>query len=127
MKVTEKVKSMGLVSDITNRKRAFMTLNNGFKLAVRATSTPVNIGGNQYFRINNAKCTNRDLDFFVCLCKNKREDIHFIIPSSAMPQSVVTLLPQAAPDQSKYSRFKEAWSLLLQEKSGYAMQDSPIN
>jgi hypothetical protein len=117
MKVTKKMKSMGLVSDITNRRRSFMTLNNGFKLAVRATATPVTIGKKQYFRINSAKCPNRDLDFFICLCKHKKEDIHFIIPTSAMPQTVVTLLPKAAPDQSKYSRFKEAWDLLLEENS----------
>ena len=122
MKVTEKMKSMGLDSDITNRKRSFMTLNNGFKLAVRATATPVIIGKKQYFRINNAKCPNRDLDFFICLCRNKKEDIHFIIPSSEMPQSVVTLLPKAAPDQSKYSQFKEAWDLLLQENIDDAHQ-----
>lgn len=113
LRVSEKMKSLGLESNIADRGRLQMIFTNGYKLALRATSTPVMLGKKQYFRINNAKCTHTDFDFFICLCKNKKDDTHFIIPSNAMPRSVVSLLPQAGPDQSKYAQFKEAWHLLV--------------
>ena len=111
-KVRRKIESMGLLVDVKESESYSLTLNNGYKLAIRATSTPVLIGNNQYYRINNAKCAIQDFDFFICLCKYSKEDIHFIIPSDIMPKSVLTLLPKAGPDQSKYAPFKEAWNLL---------------
>jgi hypothetical protein len=110
--VTKKIKSMGLLNDGEERKGLSLTLSNGYKLAIRATSTPVSIGKKQYYRINNSKCEVRDFDFFLCLCKQYKEDIHFIIPSDIMPRSILTLLPNAGPEQSKYTRFREAWNLL---------------
>jgi len=120
--VREKIKSMGLLSDGEEREGLYMTLNNGYKLAIRATSTPVLIGKKPYYRINNSKCTVRDFDFFICLCKYYKEDIHFIIPSDIMPRSVLTLLPNAGPDQSKYAQFKEAWNLLQRKNQRDAFQ-----
>lgn len=120
--VRKKIKAMGLLSDGEERESLCMTLNNGYKLAIRATSTPVLIGKKRYYRINNSKCTVRDFDFFICLCKYYKEDIHFIIPSDIMPRSVLTLLPNAGPDQSKYARFKEAWNLLHGENQRDAFQ-----
>ena len=111
-KVRKKIESMGLLADVKENENFSLTLNNGYKLAIRATSTPVLIGNNQYYRINNAKCPIQDFDFFICLCKYSKEDVHFIIPSDIMPKSVLTLLPQAGPEQSKYAPFKEAWNLL---------------
>jgi hypothetical protein len=111
-KVWKKIESMGLLADVNDNENYSLTLNNGYKLAIRATSTPVLIGNNQYYRINNAKCTIQDFDFFICLCNYSKEDVHFIIPSDIMPKSVLTLLPQAGPEQSKYAPFKEAWNLL---------------
>ncbi|KPK14554.1 MAG: hypothetical protein AMK69_28380 [Nitrospira bacterium SG8_3] len=110
--VRKKIESMGLLPDGEKKEGLSMTLNNGYKLAIRATSTPVPIGKKQYYRINNSKCTVRDFDFFICLCKSDNEDIHFIIPSEIMPRAILTLLPHAGPDQSKYAQFKEAWNLL---------------
>ena len=110
--VRNKIKSMGLLSDGEEREGLSMTLSNGYKLAIRATSTPVFIGKKQYYRINNSKCAVQDFDFFICLCKQYKEDIHFIIPSDIMPRSILTLLPNAGPDQSKYAQFREAWNLL---------------
>ena len=117
IKVSEKLKSMGLVSDIMNKGRSYMILTNGYKVALRATFKPVMINKKEYFRINNARRTNTDFDFFTCLCRNRKEDIHFIIPSNVMPRSTVSLLPQATPDQSKYAQFKEAWHLLVHKNS----------
>jgi len=118
----ERIKSMGLLSNEEEREGLYMTLSNGYKLAIRATSTPVLIGKKQYYRINNSKCAVRDFDFFICLCKQYKEDIHFIIPSDIMPRSVLTLLPNAGPDQSKYAQFREAWNLLQRKNQRNAFQ-----
>jgi hypothetical protein len=111
-KVSEKVKSMRLNATIENNGHSYIVLNNGYKIDLRISSTPVKIGKKQYFRINVSKCATSDFDFFICLCRNEKEDTYFIIPSNEMPGSNVLLSPQSNPDQSKYARFLEAWPLL---------------
>lgn len=113
LKVSEKMKSMRLNPNIENNGHSYMILNNGYKLDLRISSTPIQIGEKQYFRINISKCANSDFDFFICLCRNKKEDTYFIIPSNEMPGSNVLLSPQSTPGQSKYARFIEAWPLLI--------------
>ena len=112
MKVRKKMKSLGLDATVMIKGRSYIILNNGYKLALRATSKPVKIGKKQYFKINNEKCTNGYFDFFICLCRNQKEDIHYVIPSNVMPRSSVSLLTQTSPNQSKYAQFEEAWHLL---------------
>ena len=113
LKISEKMKSMRLNATIENNGHSYMVLNNGYKLDLRISSAPVQIGKKQYFRINISKCANSDFDFFICLCRNKKEDTYFVIPSNEMPGSNVLLSPQSNPGQSKYARFKEAWPLLI--------------
>lgn len=113
MNVTDKMNSMGIASRVTNTGGGHVVLTNGYKLALSVATTPVIIGGKHYFGFNNSKCTHRDLDFFICLCKHESVNIHFIIPIEAMPPScIVSLLPMATEDQSKYTQFREAWHLL---------------
>jgi hypothetical protein len=113
LKIREKMNSMRLKATIENNGHSQLILKNGYKLDLRISSTPLQIGKKQYFRINVSKCANSDFDFFICLCRNKKEDSYFIIPSNEMPESSVLLSPQSTPDQSKYARFLEAWSLLI--------------
>lgn len=113
IRVAEKIKSMGHIAYITNRGRTYMISTNGYKLCVRYASAPVRLGKKQYFRITTPKRTNADFDFLICLCRNGKDNTYFIIPSDFMPRSIVTLLPQATPDQSKYARFRDAWHLLM--------------
>jgi len=112
LKVSEKMKSVGLDANIENRGRSFIILNNGYRLDLRVTSTPVRIGRQNYFRFNIAKRVDINFDFFICLCRNRGEDVHFIIPFDFLPRSSISLLPHSRSDQSKYARFREGWSLL---------------
>ncbi len=114
MQVSEKMKSMGIISNISDGA-PYMILTNGHKLALKSSSRPVMINGKQYYRF--AKGANSDVDFFVCLCRKENEDIHFIIPADAMPRSAIFLLPQAAPSQSKHACFREAWHQLAPDNS----------
>ena len=112
MKVRKKMKSMGFIFNITNRGRLLLILTNSYKLALKITYKPIRMNKKQYFRITNTKYTYVDIDFFICLCSNKEDDIYFIIPSNAMPKYTLLLSPHSTPGQSKYARFKEAWHLL---------------
>ncbi len=113
MSVKDRMSYMGVTSRIINAGRRHVVVTNGYKLALTVANTPVMIGNKHYFRFNNSKHTPKDLDFFICLCKNERENVHFIIPTEAMPpKCIVSLLPGATEEQSKYTQFREAWHLL---------------
>jgi hypothetical protein len=117
IKLGEKIKYMGVTYNIPNRGRSNMILTNGYRLGLRSSSKPILIRKIQYFRFNNGTRTNEDFDFFICFCRTKKGDVYFIIPSSVMPRTVVYLLPEGTPKQSKYAQFKEAWHLLMHENS----------
>lgn len=115
MKAKEKMRSMGISSDLTNEGRKYMLLTNGQKLILKSSSKPTRIGRKQYFRIHYSALSSMDCDFLICLCGDKEEGIFYVIPKGAMPRRTISLLPHAGDNESKYTRFKEAWHLL---KSG---------
>jgi len=115
MKVGEKMKSLGLPCNITNKGNSYTIFTNGYKLGFRISATPTLINKREYFRINNATRPNAQKDFFICLCRKRAEDIYFIIPANVMPKALISLLPDATPEQSKYAQFKEAWHLLAHQ------------
>jgi hypothetical protein len=117
IKVGEKIESMGVTYNIPYRGRANIILANGYRLGLRSSSKPILIRQKHYFRFNNGTRTDEDFDFFICLCRAKKGDVYFIIPSSVMPRIVVYLLPEGTPKQSKYAQFKEAWHLLVHQDS----------
>ena len=110
--VVAKFQSLGMIARISNKGREYMIFVNQYKLILRTTSTPVILHDNEYFRINIKNCVDTDCDFFICICQDKEKATHFVIPSHAMPRSVISLLPEATQDRSKYARFKEAWNLV---------------
>ncbi len=113
MSVKDRMNYLGVTSRIINAGRRHVVMTNGYKLALTVANTPVMIGNKHYFRFNNSKHTPKDLDFFICLCKNEKENVHFVIPTEAMPpKCIVSLLPGATEEQSKYTQFREAWHLL---------------
>lgn len=112
MRVEQKMKSMGLSYRVQSRGNSYAILTNGYRLAFRVSANPTLIGKRAYYRINNSSLANEEFDFFVCLCRKKSRDTHFIIPSSVMPKALISLLPEATPEQSKYAQFREAWHLL---------------
>jgi hypothetical protein len=123
MNVGEKMKSIGLPYKIINKGNAYTILSNGYKLGLRISSKPTIIGKKRYYRINNAMRANGPMDFFVCICRNRSKDTHFIIPSNAMPKALIALSPESTPNQSKYAQFKEAWHLLYPK----TWKDAPQN
>jgi hypothetical protein len=112
MKVGEKMKSLGLPHNIKTNGNSYIIFTNGYKLGFRISSTPTLINNREYFRINNAMEAKEHVDFIVCVCRQGAKDIYFIIPSTAMPKALVSLMPKATNGQSKYAQFKEAWHLL---------------
>lgn len=112
MKVGEKMKSLGLPHSINYNGNSYAIFTNGYKLGLRISSTPTMINNREYFRINNAMGAREHMDFVVCVCRRGAKDTYFIIPSTAMPKALVSLMPEATNGQSKYAQFKEAWHLL---------------
>lgn len=112
IKVGEKMKSLGLPYNIKTNGNSYIISTNGYKLGLRVSSKPTLINNREYFRINNAMGAKEHLDFVVCVCRKGAKDTFFIIPSTAMPKALVSLIPEATNGQSKYAQFKEAWHLL---------------
>lgn len=117
--VMAKIQSLGMIARISNKGREYMIFVNQYKLILRTTSKPVTLHGNEYFRINIKNCVDTDCDFFICICRDKGKDTYFIIPSQVMPNSVVSLLPDATSDRSKYARFREAWHLIADRSQAH--------
>jgi AraC-like DNA-binding protein len=112
MKVGEKMKSLGLPYKIANNGNSYTISTNGYKLGFSISSTPTLINNREYFRINNGIRAKEEVDFVVCVCRRGAKDTYFIIPSTAMPKALISLMPEATNGQSKYAQFKEAWHLL---------------
>ena len=112
MKMGERMNSLGLPHSIKTNGNSYIISTNGYKLGLRISSKPTLINNREYFRINNAVGAKEHLDFVVCVCKKGAKDTFFIIPSTAMPKALVSLMPEATDGQSKYAQFKEAWHLL---------------
>ena len=110
--IMARIKSIGVTPKITSRGREHIIFANQYKLIVRTTSKPAMLHNREYFRINVKNCRDADCDFFICTCRNGKDNTHFVIPADAMPGSVISLLPNASPERSKYARFKEAWHLI---------------
>lgn len=108
-----KIESAGLSCEISDKNRQLMMLENGFKLALKTSFSPVFFGRREYFKFNMEKAFKSRIDFFIFNCRDSSDETYYTIPSHSMPaRKTVSLTPQAAPDQSKYAQFKEAWHLI---------------
>jgi methylphosphotriester-DNA--protein-cysteine methyltransferase len=122
MRVGEKMRSLGLPCNTAIKGNSYTILINGYKLGLRISCKPTMIGRKAYYRFNKPARSHEHIDFFVCICRRGSKDIHFIIPSNVMPKALISLLPEATPDQSKYAQFREAWHLLDHKISKEAPQ-----
>ncbi len=111
MKITDKLDLIGIGADIVSGPPSMIS-SNGYFIGIKIATKPMKIGKKLYFRFSNIRGIDKRIDFFICICREKPEDIHFIIPSGEMPKSVISLLPDAVPGKSKYGKFKEAWHQL---------------
>ncbi len=107
-----RLRSMGIMGDISPETPKHVVLENGYKLILKFSLKSTKLGKKQYYKINYAKSPYMDCDFFVCLCGDSEGGTHYIIPRDTMPKSTLSLSPQAKLGESKYAPFKEAWHLL---------------
>ena len=110
--VREKMFSLGISSHIVKKRNIYRIMLQGSEVDVRISTKPSISGARQYFRIAYPKGTTLNCDIFICLCQNREERFHYIIPREHMPKAGICLIPQAKPHKSKYTRFKEAWDIL---------------
>ncbi len=107
--VRAKMRSLGIASKIINERNRYRITSGDYTVDVRISAKPSTSGNKQYFHIAYPKGTTLNSDFFICLCEDKEERIHYIIPREDMPDTGLCLIPQAKPHESKYTMFKEAW------------------
>ncbi len=111
------MKFNGIISEIWDSPHHLIKAN-GYNLSIKISSKPAIVGKKLYFLFRNGKRRYDDVDFFICLCKNGKEFIHYIIPANVMPRSGISILHQEEACKGKYSQFKEAWHQLVREDFG---------
>ena len=115
--VNEKLVSLGVDAHIIKEDFLYRIGTNCFRLDIRISTKPSDFDGKQCFRIAYEKAYIADCDFVVFICENGEERIYFIIPKTSVPKSGICLFPKDGRRISKYTKFKEAWSLLKYEKT----------
>ncbi len=117
MEVMGRMRSMGIISEILDSPQHLIKAN-GYNLSIKIAKKPAIVGKKQYFLFRNGRRLYEDVDFFICLCKNGKEFIHYIIPANVMPKSGISILHQEEACKGKYSQFGEAWYQLVSDELG---------
>jgi hypothetical protein len=106
------MESKGIDVEVADLKRKLLVSKKGHRISVRICSRLYGNGQNRYFRFVPQPFPT-DVDFFVCVCADRKQEVYFVIPSNEMPERLsIPIKPDATPDQSKYAKFREAWHLL---------------
>ncbi|RLB28758.1 MAG: hypothetical protein DRG87_08655, partial [Deltaproteobacteria bacterium] len=108
----QRIRDLGLPVILKKHQQTQLIWVNGHTLMVRCCETPLKVGNREHFRITNVTTHGMNIDFLLCCCKGRKAHTFFIIPRTNLIKSNITLIPEAGPNDSKYARFKEAWSLL---------------
>ena len=114
--VIEKMTALGIDAYIIKEDFLYRIGSSCFRLDIRISAKPSDVGGKQCFRIAYEEAYIADCDFVIFICKSEEKRIHFIIPKEFIPKSGICLFPEDGRRVSKYSKFKEAWSLLRCKK-----------
>ena len=112
MNIQQKLRALGLVSQVIKRGRSYIMAVNGHKIAIKLSMRPIKINGKPYYHFTNVGCVTIDCDFFICICKRKTQSFHFVIPGKAMPKSTLSIKDPTDPEPGKYLQYLEAWDLL---------------
>lgn len=110
--IVDKLKSIGFHPFIIKERGRYRILLGTYKLGFRMTTKSITAGEKKHFRFTGATSANLDTDFIICVCQSETRTDYYVIPSDAIPKYGVCLLQNAAPDQSKYASYKNAWHLL---------------
>lgn len=111
--IKAKMEAVGLSVRIHKKEYGHFLATNGRKVAVRFAATYRSRGRREYFQVTNLKGAARfDYDFLIVVCIRDGDQTYYVIPRHAVPENGMSLMPQANA-KSKYTRFKEAWHLLM--------------
>jgi len=123
--IKDKMESLGFAVRVHRTEYGCFLESNGFSLAVRSTSVYRSRGRREYFQATNLKGAARfDYDFLVVVCMRGKDHAYYIIPRKEVPVSGLSLIPQD-DSKSKYTRFKEAWRLLVPPKGAQLSCSAP--
>ena len=111
-KVMDKITSMGLDPKIrVEAKSQFLLTNNNLSVAVMHSSNLRQIGNGKYFYVNVIHRQKNCCDFFILSYLYNGSNGYHIIPNEYMPKEGA-MIAISSNNNSKYSRFKDAWHLL---------------
>lgn len=113
--VRDKIRSFGISAHVVKERNINRINAGGSKIDIRIVSTYRKAGRKKYFRIVYNRNLKLDCDFVICICKDSSSLTHYIIPRDHMPGGGICLIPQANLFESKYTKFRENWKLLLKK------------
>ncbi|HUV59098.1 MAG TPA: helix-turn-helix transcriptional regulator [Desulfatiglandales bacterium] len=113
-KVKDKITNMGLGPKILiEAKSYFLLTNNNLRVTVLHSSKLRQIGNKKYFYVNVINKQKQGCDFFILSYLNNGDRSCYIIPNECMPKRGALIMISSNNTNGKYSRFKDAWHLLV--------------
>ncbi len=126
-RIIERAKSLGLSLEIPVNGNQRNILVNGYNVNCKVSCRKNSVNKNKFFSISPTKIKNNDCDFFICVCRDHENDIHYIIPYNFMPKNGASI-PIGPPSQhrkgSKYFQFRESWNL-LDDNGAWEFREKP--
>jgi len=120
-KVKDKITNMGLDPTIlVEAKSHVLVTNNNLRVAVMYSSKLRQIGNKKYFYANVINKQRQGCDFFILSYLNNGNSTYYIIPNEIMPKKGSMIPVSSNNTNGKYSRFKDAWHLLVSINSYYS-------
>lgn len=120
-RVKDKITTMGLDPTIlVEAKSHVLVTNNNLRVAVMYRSKLLQIKNKKYFPLNVVSKQRQDCDFFILYHLNNGDSTYYIIPNEIMPKKG-SMIPISSEDTNgKYSKFKDAWHLLVSINAYYS-------
>jgi hypothetical protein len=115
--VKDKMISMGLEpTTVVKAKSRLLVTNNNLRVAVLHSSKLRQIGNKKYLYVAVINKQRRDCDFFILSYRHHGASGYFIIPHQFMPKEGTMIAIPPHRSNGKYTRFKDAWHLLVAKK-----------
>jgi hypothetical protein len=113
-KVKDKITTMGLDPTIVvEAKSHILKTNNNLSVAVLYNSKLRQIRNKKYFYVSIISKQRQCCDFFILSYLNNGDSGYYIIPNKFMPKEGTMIAISANNTNGKYTRFKDAWHLLV--------------
>jgi len=112
--VKDKLTTMGLNPTIVVQGNSHLLVtNNNLRVAVFYNSKLRQIGTKKYFAVKALHKQKQGCDVFILAYLNKGVRDYYIIPNRYMPKEGTLIAISADDTNGKYTRFKDAWHLLV--------------